>query len=412
MPPIRHIVRVRTADDLKFLRPGLMDEVMVNANLLENCPESTATALRETTLPYSIDPLLTRFQIPDWWRNDKGETKRNYRRLASAYVEGTSIQIAAGPLRDTVPTDAEWRILAGNVIDYQRERLVQLRPQLELFRPELRPVRLTAPALVAFSSTEDRVNRLLAEAGCERAGVPIALPVIVPEERLRDTSQVTKLLATIPTDGVVSYFLWTPRLTEDVILGDTALLSALIRLVSSLSDRGIPVGHLHGTYLAMALHSVGISALVHHMGWVDKGEPADQVRGGLRSCQTYVPGIRRTVRFARARELGRDLDDRTYVERYCECTFCTGSFDAGQHPLDLLLEDHLIQFRNGRDQRTPTGRAVGLNTWHYLLSRRIEVQAFSDASAVEVIQRDVERAAALAGRADSERLRRLATGIG
>jgi hypothetical protein len=105
--PLHHIVRVRTSDDLRFIRAGVMDEVLVNANLLENCPESTATALRETTLPYSIDPMLTRFQMPAWWRNKKGETKRNYARLGAAYVKGTGVALAQGPLVQTVPSDDE-----------------------------------------------------------------------------------------------------------------------------------------------------------------------------------------------------------------------------------------------------------------------------------------------------------------
>src|SRR3989337_2750561 len=75
---LHHIVRIRTSDDLTYMRPGLMDEVMVNANLLEHRPDSTASALRATTLPYCIDPVLTRFQVPEWWKNEKGATQRNY----------------------------------------------------------------------------------------------------------------------------------------------------------------------------------------------------------------------------------------------------------------------------------------------------------------------------------------------
>lgn len=405
---LRQIVRVRTAGDLSYIRPGLMDEVIVNANLLENCPESTAAALQLTSLPYSIDPLLTRFQVPDWWRNDKGETKRNYARLGARYVRGTTIEIAAGPLRETVPTSQDWRTLAANVIEYQQERLLELRPQMQLFRPELRPIRLMAPALVAFSEVEDRINLELAEASAEKAGVPIRLPVIVPETRLRFADEIDRIVATLPKTGIESYFLWTPWITEDLLLADPDLLGSLLRLVSRLGETGISVGHLHATYLIAALHDIGVDTLVHHMGWIDKGEPADQPRGGLRSSQTYVPGIRRSVRFSRARELGRALDGVEYVDRYCACAFCIGSFDAGQHPLDLLLEDQAIQFKTGREQMTPTGRAVGVNTWHYLLSRRQEAEAFALRPSADVVREDIERAARLAGRAEGDRLRRVA----
>jgi hypothetical protein len=107
--------------------------------------------------------------------------------------------------------------------------------------------------------------------------------------------------------------------------------------------------------------------------------------------------------------LGRPLDSTAYAERYCECAFCSGSFANGQHPLDLLLEDQYVAFKDGRGRRTPTGRAVALNTWHYLLSRRNEIRAFSEGPALEVIEVDVARAAALVGGYDTDRLRRLAT---
>ena len=410
-PPLHHIVRVRKSDDLTFLRAGIMDEVLINANQLENSPETTATALRQTTLPFSIDPVLTRFQMPEWWRNAKGENKRNYSRLGAAYVKGTSIELPAGPLIQVVPTDQEWRILARNVIDYQRSHL-DMPAQLDLLAEdlprELRPARLNAPALVAFSDAEDRVNRLLAEAGAEAARVPIAVPVIVPMERLAEPRELDRLLASVPADMVSSYFVWTPVLTEERLLADHSLFTALLRVVAKLADRGIPVGHLHGNYAIAALHHAGIAALVHHFGWIDKGEPAREIRGGLRSCQTYVPSLRHCLRFERAYQLGRSLDADDYVQRYCSYAFCTGSFAAGQHPLDLLLEYQTVTFSNGRERQTPTGRAVTLNTWHYLLSRRQEVEAFSTRPAAQVIDQDITRAAALTGGRDTSCLRRLA----
>lgn len=407
-PPLHHIVRVRRSEDLKFVRPGLMDEVLVNANQLENSPESTATALRETTLPYSIDPVLTRFQMPEWWKNDRGETKRNYARLGRAYVKGTSIELTAGPLVQAVPSERDWSTLAGNVVAYQRERLLQIRPQMDLFREELRPVRVTAPALVALGKTEDQVNRLLAEASAEAAGTAIALPIIVPATRLADVEELDRLLDAVPKDGVNAYFIWTPRVTEELLMSGRGLLDGLLHLVSALAERGVPVGHLHATYGITALHDVGIAAAVHHMGWVDKGEPADERRGGVRSCQIYVPGVRHSLRFSKARDLGYSLSGSEFAERFCSCTLCTGAFDAGQHPLDLLLEDHMVHFSNGRDRPSPTGRATGLLTWHYLLARRQEVEAFSADPVSTVLARDIERAATLAGAHESTRLRRLA----
>lgn len=390
----------------------MMDEVLVNANHLENSSASTTATLRESTVPFMVDPVLTRFQVPEWWRKETGETKRNYTRLGRIYVAGTSIRIAEGPLLQTVPDENEWRILARNVLNYQLGRL-EPDTQLDLLTGtprELRPVRLIAPALVAFSEAEERTNRVLAEASAEMAELPMALPVIVPSDRLLNQEELGRLLNSVPSDGVSSYLIWTPNVTEERLLSDDRLFGGVLRLVSELAERGLGVGHMHGTYAIAALHDLGIDMFVHHLGWTDKGEPAAETGGGPRSCQTYAPGVRHTIRFDRARELGYPLSPDEYIDRYCHCDVCVGSFEAKQHPLDLLLEEQPVN--NNPRRLTMTGRAEELNTWHYLIARRQEVEAFNAEAATDVVARDVERAAALAGSSERSRLQRLAQGLG
>lgn len=410
--PLHHIIRVRTPDDFDYVRSGLADEILVNANLLEHLPDSTARAVELAALPYSIDPLLTRFQLPAWWQNDQGETKRNYARLAEAYTDGTEVKLGSLPLLDSVKRDDDWRAIARNVVVYQRDRLVTVRPQLPLFNLPMRPVRLFAPGLVAFGPAEDRVNRLLLEAAAEAATEPVRAIVVVPPERLADRRQLDQLITEVPTDGVAAYFLWTPEVSEGRLLEAADLLGGLIRLVAELAARGIPVGHLHGGYSIAALHDIGVAAMAHSLGWVDRGEPAQQTGGGPPSCRTYVPGVRRTVLFDSARTLGSELGPSDYVNRYCSCTFCSGAFDANQHPLELLLEEQLITDRRGRSRMTPTGRALGFNRWHYLLARRGEVLTFSERRALDVVADDIEQAYRLGGSGAGQGLRRLASGLG
>lgn len=407
--PIHHIVRIRRSEDLTFVRGGVLDEVLINANHVENSPDSTATAIREAGVPFSIDPMLTRFQFPDWWHNERGEEKRNYKRLGAAYVKGTSIRLPAGPLVAEVSSNRDWCQLAANVVAYQETRITRIPAQLDLFGErssrELSPARVMAPALVALSEAEDRVNGVMATAAVDAATRPVSVPVIVPPGRLADRSELDRLVRTLPEYGVASYFIWTPGITEERLLADHNLFLGLVYLVTELAERGVPVGHLHATYAVAALHEAGVAAVVHHLGWVDKGEPAGETGGGPRSCRTYVPSVRQCLRFEEADVLGRSLDGDTYAERYCGCNFCSGAFAAGQHPLDLLLERQPL---STGDRHTPTSRAVAFNTWHYLLSRRQEIEAFSGESAADVIARDIRRAAAAANRAGTARLARLA----
>jgi len=378
---------------------------------LENSVQATTAALWKTTLPFSVDPILWRFQVPAWSSKTSGETKRNYKRLGAAYAKGIGVTLGAAPLLDTISTDDDWRRLAANVVAYQRDRLHDVPTQLELLSNlrELHPARLMAPALVGYSTSEDRINRMMIDAAADEAGAPVAVQIILPVERLNDHGGLRELIASTPTDGVSSYSLWTPQVTEDRLLTDPTVLAALLRMISELSERGIAVGHQYANYTVAALHDVGLASMTHHLGWVDKGEPVASQSFATRSCQTYVPGVRHCVRFHEAEALGRDLDADEYAEWYCECTFCAGMFEEGQHPFDLLLETRTVEMKNGKERQIPTARSVGANTWHFLLSRRNEVGAFSAHPAVEVIEQDIQRASALRGGSDAARLGNLAT---
>lgn len=409
--PLHHQVRVRSSDDLTYVRQGLMDEVVVNANQMENSILSTTATLWRTTLPFSVDPVLWRFQVPAWSRNGKGDTKRNYVRLGQAYSRGTNLNLGEGPLVENVANDDQWRTIARNVIEYQRDRLRNVPTQLELLSDlrVLQPCRFIAPALVALTTKEDRLNLLMTEASTEVADRPVAAQVIIPFERLIDRGEVRKVVAALPTEGISSYLIWTPKVTEERLLSDNVLLGAMLDLVSELAGRGIAVGHQYANYTVFAMHDVGLAAATHHLGWVDHGEPAEEQGFMMRSCQTYVPGIRHCVRFPDAWKIGGPLLEKEYRDWYCECTFCSGLFAQGSHPLELLLESRTITFKNGRVRETPTSQSVGANTWHYLLSRRLEIQAFSADSVATVIAQDMERAASLNRGGDARRLERLAS---
>ena len=240
--PLHHIVRLRTSDDFTYIHAGLMDEVVVNANQLENSVQSTAAVLWKTTLPFSVDPVLWRFQLPEWSENGKGDTKRNYKRLGAAYANSTNLTLGGAPLLEVVTNDEHWRTLAANVIRYQKERIHSVPTQLDLMAEvrELHPVRLMAPSLVAFSDAEDRINRVLFEAAAGAASARVAAQLIIPFERLVDRTELDRVIASCPSDGVSSYFIWTPKVTEERLLADETMLSALIRLVGALAERGIP----------------------------------------------------------------------------------------------------------------------------------------------------------------------------
>jgi hypothetical protein len=195
----------------------------------------------------------------------------------------------------------------------------------------------------------------------------------------------------------------------ELLLGEPTIFTRVLGLVESLSSRGVPVIHQHGNYAIAALRDAGLLAMTHHLGWVDHGEPAQQTSFARRSCRTYVPGVRHSMKFERAAEAGRKLGRDDYADRYCGCPFCLGVFDElGEHPLDLLLEERQVVDKRNRTFRTPTGRAVTANTFHYLWSRHLEIRAFASDSSADVVSRDLERAGRLLDGEDISGLRHLA----
>src|SRR5689334_8172326 len=132
-PPLQHIVRVRQSSDYEFVRRGLMDEVLINANQLENSVQKATACLWKTTIPFTVDPVLWRFQVPEWWRSAKGVTKKNYTSLGQAYTKGTKLTMASGPLMQVVPSDAEWARIAANIIEYGQRRLIDVPAQITAF---------------------------------------------------------------------------------------------------------------------------------------------------------------------------------------------------------------------------------------------------------------------------------------
>ncbi len=409
-PSLVHYVRVRRTEDLQFLGAGMCDELLLNANQLENSPERTSAHLRATGYLYMVDPVLWRFQIPAWWQNEKGELKRNYRRLAAHYADGTRIRLGDGPALATVTKRSDWERISANVVHYQRQRL-NLPCQLDLLdwglARKLRPSRILAPALVADTETVDGVNAILVEAAAVAAGEPVVATVVIPKARL-NPADVEAILRSVPRVGVRGYFVWTPGVTEDWLVSTPGALRALVAAIQDLAARGVPVIQVQLGYTASALSTIGLAGICHHLGWVDSGESPQQSQPRRRSRRTYVPGVRHAMRFSDAGVCGRHLDAEAYSALYCECPFCTGMLTNGNGPLQLLLEEEL---EPSGAARVPTGRAIAANTFHYLFSRQLEVRAFAAGTGTQVIAHDIERASALAGHVNAQQLERLAEGL-
>jgi hypothetical protein len=404
---LKGFVRYRMHDDGDYLVRDALDGLVINANHLEQHLRSTADKVKALGAPYLIDPMLWRFQVPAWWRREDGETKRNFSRLGGFYFAGTGHAWAESGITEL--SDSQWERVANNVVRYQRVRVPdEGGGLLSLMEGGQEPLAMVAPYLLASSTEHDRVNRLLLETSVEAAGAKVLAHLAIPLERFLDPSERRRVLAGLNPHLSSGCFIWIERLKEEMLLTDDACLSAFEDVVDRLAEIGLPVWNANGGFVSAALRERGIAGIVHNLYWVDRGMPAEQPHGIPHySCTTYVTGLHRTVHYEAALQLARPLDLADYRKIYCGCYFCAGAIERDIHPLEHLVGVRTVKGPKGRSQMVPTETALASNTWHYLWSRRLEIQALATRDVRGVLEESVQAMRAL--NVPSERFVRLAT---
>jgi hypothetical protein len=76
-----------------------------------------------------------------------------------------------------------------------------------------------------------------------------------------------------------------------------------------------------------ALHGNGITAVVHHLGWVDRGEPAVRPEAARDRVKTYVPGAERSGTRTPSHSPATSIRLHTRIS-IAPCPFWTIAFDA------------------------------------------------------------------------------------
>jgi len=394
---VRHLVRLRSDDDSEYLLPGALDGVLINANHLEQRPAQTIQAVVNRNIPFLIDPMLSRFQVPNWSQRTDGQMKRNFEKLALLYTRDIGIRLGQQPIIDVIQDSKDWAKLASNVVSYQRSRLSdEAGGLLQAMKVEgqFEPSEIIAPCLLATSRDLDATNHTLLAASAEASGRRVLAQVAVPIERFRQPGELASALSAIQPDLALGCLLWIERLTEERTLAESMLLENLLSVLEVLSSRRIMVWHAHGQFSAMTLRPFGMTGVIYPLAWVDRGMPAGSPTGGQPSCRTYLTSGHHDVQFVRAAQLAERLTPEGYLENYCNCYFCRSAIEAGDRPLELMLEIVQVKGPHGYQPR-PTERALSFNRWHYLWSRHKEAADLSSFGIVEVLQRDINRAASL-----------------
>jgi hypothetical protein len=412
LPAVRRFVRLRSADELGALTRAAPGAVVVNANLLEHRAARVSDWLADRGIPFLVDPVLWKFQVPSWWQREDGGLRRNFARLARSYGgAGTRLGVGLAPIMQIAPSDDEWRRLARNVIRYQRDRIRAEAGDLALLmgysRTPAEPIADIAPYVLAYDREHDRVNGLLLTTAAEEAAGPLVGCLALPRNRAVETSELESALGVIVDARPAGCLVWFEGMTEELMLDDESTLNAFLHAVDRLGRAGVAVWHAHGGYSAFALRSRGLTGFVHPLAWKDNGMPAQQPSAVVvRSCTTYATGFRGSVHFQRAMSWGGGLSGRDFLRLYCDCHFCSSTIDAGGHPFEHLLEVTTV---GATRRETPTSLSVAANELHFLFSRADEERSFEGDTVAAVLARARERAHQLTG--DEGRLARLTAAV-
>lgn len=392
---LRHVVRLRTTDDREYLVRRALDGVIVNANELENRAEASSSTLVDHRIPYLVDPMLWRFQVPDWWHRQDGRVKRNFKRLATRYTAGTDVVMARGPLMNEVTTEADWRGIAKNVVRYQRERIPEasgalLRAMQGDIDPE--PAAIVGAYLLAETESVDAINRCLLEASAEAAGDKVIGSVALPLARALEPRQLDKALDAVSSDLALGALVWIEGLTEErTVMGEGG--EVILRVAEQLAGRGLMVWHAHGGFAALALRDRGITGIVHPLAWRDSGAPAPPPKGVPQHSRTsYLTAMHQSERFGTISQLAAHLTPEEYLEHYCSCWFCGRALAAGRSPLELMLEETERQGPRGRVVQVPSEEALSFNRWHFLWARHLEVEQLREQPVASVIGKAIDDA--------------------
>lgn len=396
----RHSLRIRDADEWPIVAesPGALDGLVVNANVLEHRATVFARRVADSSLPFLIDPMLWRFQVPTWWMRDDGvTTKKNFVDLARRYSAGTGIHMGAQPLLDWVNTDDDWHKLAANVVKYQRNRLADAAGSLfvntDFYTRQPVPAEIVAPYLLARNRNEDRINRLLIEGAAEAAGQPVIAHLALPLKRAQDPLERAAALQAVLCEEAGGVLIWMSGMTEERLMERTEDFDGFLAVLDSLNSHGKVIGHAHSGFAAAVLRDRGLHSLIHRVHWTDDGMPAEP-GGGPAACTTYVTALHRAVYFDRAWPL-IPKDPQEYLRQICSCFFCREAVAAGEHPMDLLMQAVEIRGPRGGTRLTPSDGAIMANRFHFLWSRRLEVQSIEELGPREYLHRELERLTSL-----------------
>jgi hypothetical protein len=364
--------------------PDTADGFIVNANLVEHSPASVSAFLDRLERPFIIDPMSYRFERPAWHTRDKDgtvENKRNYARLWRKYSAGVR-GLSGDPLTDrgmnSIASEQDLLKFCANVTEFQDRRLraewlddgAQYLGMDRFFGFQLAPAAFVPPYLVvgegeARQDITALTNMAAATVSLGRGPIVTIVPVL--PRVLADIDCVLELAARLAWSRTNGVLLWAVGTSAFELADTPELFTGLVVMLRGLRDAGIEVGMLYGGFYSTLLRGFGASGFSHALMY---GETRDlEPSNGRPAMRFYMPPLHDFLSYETAQRLLQEMSGGDYLRFVCDCELCETLIGAGS--LDPYFETYVPP---GAKRAFPTGAALDLNRFHYLLARRRELE--------------------------------------
>lgn len=382
----RLLLRVEQDGDKGFyaqIPPDTADGFIVNANLIEHSPGSVGVFLDKLERPFIVDPMSYRFERLGWHTRDRDgvvENRKNYARLWRKYASDVN-GLSGDPLIDrgigSIATERDMLKFCANVIDFQDRRLraewledgAQYIGMDRLFGFQMAPAAFVAPYLVVGEG--DPAADIAALTNLSAATVslgrgPVVSIVPVTPNVLGNVDCMLALAGRLAWSRTNAVLLWAVGVSAFELADTPELFTGLVLLIRGLRDAGVEVGMLYGGFYSTLLRGFGASGFSHALMYGESRglEPTN----GRPATRFYIPPLHDFFKYDTARRLINGLRDKDYLDWVCDCELCLALVEADS--LGSYFETYVPV---GATRPFPTGAALDLNRFHYLLARRREL---------------------------------------
>jgi len=387
-----------------FENEDVIDGIVVPAHLIAYYEVSFSQFLKETRLPFLIDPVTYVWDIPlDCITNDNGELKKSYSKFVEKLDCSVGNILGKTYLHQSEFSSEEFNNFIDKVIRFELLDFSSKKPQrlnsIQLLRQRIKlvegestvaeeehkksePYGLIPPYFFFRKVTDDAYSKTLYAAEYTKAhygkGRKVFPCLCMSRSLLQDKHQLSQILTDFRDFEGIIY--WISSFEEST--ASIEELETLTEFVSKLSSQGKEVMNLYGGFFSLALQHVGLSKMSCGICYSSSRNVHSEVTGGGLPVRYYEPSLKLKIMRDAAFKLYSDMPELFA----CKCPICSEYSDRCQHSMYRSIKTQILsQFFI--DTSSNGNYLIDWETsrLHFLYQRKIEQRIIGESSIEETI---------------------------